>query len=155
MNLQQLKINKEIHVLARAVIIDQGMILLSRAKQFTPEFFVLPGGHIEHGESARQALQRELLEESGFEFQVKRFVGCLECSFDMQNICHSHEYNLIFEAESFTVRAMHSLPSAIKLEWLSFEKLPEINLQPKSLKDCLKEWLKSDLNLSFQSQMLC
>ena len=58
-----------IHALARAIIIDQDQILLCRKLDSTLKRYFLPGGHIEVGESAREAVVRELVEESGFEFQ--------------------------------------------------------------------------------------
>lgn len=47
-----------IHVLARAVIIDQDNILLCQTLDLPVSFYFLPGGHVEHEESASSALIR-------------------------------------------------------------------------------------------------
>ncbi|MDP1975362.1 MAG: NUDIX domain-containing protein, partial [Alphaproteobacteria bacterium] len=56
-----------IHVLSRAVIIDQDHILLCKTLDLQINFYFLPGGHVEHGESVCEAVLRELKEESGAE----------------------------------------------------------------------------------------
>lgn len=54
--------NQNIHVLSRAVVIEKEHILLCKTIALNPDFFFLPGGHIEQGEGAQQALLRELRE---------------------------------------------------------------------------------------------
>ena len=62
--------NNNIHVLARAVIVDQNHILLAydprphpqHYYEFDRQFYHLPGGHIEFKESAKNALVREIKE---------------------------------------------------------------------------------------------
>ena len=67
-----------IHVLVRAVIIDQDNILLCQTLDLPVSFYFLPGGHVEHEESASSALIRELSEETGarggFKIEVQRIV---------------------------------------------------------------------------------
>lgn len=59
-------------VAAYAVILRDGQILLSRlAPRLTPvEMWTLPGGGIEHGEHPRDAVVREIYEETGLDAQV-------------------------------------------------------------------------------------
>jgi 8-oxo-dGTP diphosphatase len=71
-----------IHVLSRAVIIDQHHLLLCKTLDLKNNFYFLPGGHVEHGESVETSLLRELIEETGSEAKIKRFLGCLEYSFE-------------------------------------------------------------------------
>ena len=50
---------------ARAVIVDdQGRLLLDRTHHAKPVFYWLPGGGVEPGETAAEALERELIEEA-------------------------------------------------------------------------------------------
>ena len=48
--------NNSIHVLSRSVLIDQDYILLCKTVDLPINFYFLPGGHIEHGESASPSL---------------------------------------------------------------------------------------------------
>jgi ADP-ribose pyrophosphatase YjhB (NUDIX family) len=55
----------KIHVLSRAVVLDQEHILLCKTLDLPKAFYFLPGGHVEHGESATETVLRELQEEAG------------------------------------------------------------------------------------------
>ena len=147
-----------IHVLSRAVIIDQDHILLCKTLNLVSNFYFLPGGHVEHGESVETSLLRELVEETGIECIIKRFLGCLEYSFEPEHssICHNHEYNFIFEAESDALKSNHNIPQLeahIELIWMPLDKLPEIDFRAEPLRELIPQWLGSDLKNSFRSVM--
>ena len=63
---------KRQRVAAYAVILRDGEILLSRlAPQVTPEeLWTLPGGGLDHGEDPRDAVVREIFEETGLDAEV-------------------------------------------------------------------------------------
>lgn len=147
-----------IHVLSRAVIIDDGHLLVCKTIDLPLNFYFLPGGHVEHGESAETAIKRELLEETGVEGTVKRFLGCLEYSFEpgQNSICHNHEYNFFFEGTSEALRVgipLASLESHIDLHWFPLSEIASIDLRPASLKTLLPEWLGNSYTQAFQSKM--
>ncbi|WP_232296972.1 NUDIX domain-containing protein [Candidatus Orientia mediorientalis] len=108
--------------MSRGVIIDQGHILLCRTLDLPISFYFLPGSHVEHGESVETSILRELMEETSAHFKIKRFLGCLEYSFEPghSSICHNHEYNFIFEAESESLQRnnkISQLEAHIELIW--------------------------------------
>lgn len=147
-----------IHVLSRAVILDQDHILLCKTRDLPMSFYFLPGGHIEHGESAEVAVLRELLEESGTQCRIKRFLGCLEHSFEPghSSICHNHEYNFFFEAESDFLKVqipLALLEDHIELIWIPLHEIDSIDFRPEPLKTLLPEWLNRSLGLAFRSFM--
>ena len=104
-----------IETIARGVCVVDGKILLCRAKGGTTTY--LPGGHIEFGETGRQALVREIKEELGLDSTTGAFLGVVENSFLQHGAPHS-EINLVYEL---------SLPKGeIKAQedWIEFEWRP-------------------------------
>lgn len=149
----------KIHVLSRAVILDQDHILLCKTLDLPISFYFLPGGHVEHGESVETSLLRELVEEAGVTCKIKRFLGCLEHSFEPghNSICHNHEYNFVFEAESEDLkvgREILPLEDHIGLVWMPLSKIAEIDLRAEPLRTLLPEWLKASPNDAFKSVMI-
>ncbi|MES2214616.1 MAG: NUDIX domain-containing protein [Pseudomonadota bacterium] len=148
-----------IHVLARAAIIDEGHILLCKTLDLPIAFYFLPGGHIEHGESAEEAALREILEETGARAKITRFIGLLEYSFEPghNSICHNHEYNIIFEVESDDLKIHSIIPKMedhIELIWMPLAEISNIDFRPEPLKKLLPNWLRHDASSGFMSEMI-
>lgn len=147
----------KIHVLSRAVIVDQEHLLVCKTLDLPTPFYFLPGGHVEHGESAESAVLRELREEAGVQAKITRFLGCFEYSFEPghNSICHNHEYNLFFRAESSALKLgipIQKMEAHIKLLWHPLNELAKIDFRPTPLKEILPKWL-SDGGNPFQSHM--
>ena len=148
-----------IHVLSRAVIINQNHILLCKTLDLEENFYFLPGGHVEHKESVEKSLLRELVEETGSEGKIKRFLGCLEYSFDpgANSICHNHEYNFIFEVELDNLKIENQVPQLekhIELLWIQFSEIAKIDLRAEPLKKLIPKWLNEASNNYFHSVMI-
>ncbi len=139
----------KIHALARAVIIDDKHLLVCKTLDLPQAFYFLPGGHIEHEESAEQTVLRELQEEAGAPCSIKRFLGCLEYSFvpGHSSICHNHEYNFIFEAESPTLKhgiEILKMEDHIELLWISLTDINTLDFRPEPLRTLLPQWLAAE-----------
>lgn len=153
--------NKNIHNLARALIIDNNNILLAYNPKVKFDYYYLPGGHIEHSESSENSLLRELKEEIGndYNFKIDRFIGTLECSFNPKNkdklICHNHEFSFLFLVSTNlnSNEIPKSMEDHVGFIWHSIDKLNEINLLPSTLKREIPGWLKTDNNNAFKSEM--
>ncbi|MCX7881812.1 MAG: NUDIX hydrolase [Brevinematales bacterium] len=80
----------QIEIRLDAVIFnDHGEILLARHEKNTKSYWVLPGGHLEFGESLDGALRRELSEELGFEdVEVKELVFVDEVLLPSRHVLH-------------------------------------------------------------------
>ena len=108
-----------IETIARGVCVIDGKILLCKAKGGKTTY--LPGGHIEFGETGRQALVREIKEELGVDSTTGAFLGVVENSFLQHGKPHA-EINLVYElslAEG-DVRARE--------DWIEFEWRPLADL---------------------------
>lgn len=141
--------NTNIHVLSRAVIIDEDHILVCKTTDLEHNFYFLPGGHVEHGESVKDTVIRELFEEAGAKIEIKRFLGCLEYSFipGYSSMCHNHEYNFFFEATSHELSAteqVSKLEDHIDLMWIPYNQINKIDFRPSPLKDLLPKWLDTN-----------
>ena len=73
-------------------------IILCRTKN--ADYFFLPGGHIEDGESTMTALLRELNEETGVSnFKATSFVGVCENVFSQEEGISQHETNIVIKVD--------------------------------------------------------
>ena len=60
-----------------AIIIENGSVLLVRRIKEGREYWVLPGGSIEPGESHEEACRREVREETGLDVCTSKHVATL------------------------------------------------------------------------------
>lgn len=121
-----------IETIARGVAIVEGHILLCKAKGGSSTY--LPGGHIEFGESARDALLREMREECALEVKSGRFMGVVENSFMQHGKPHA-EINLVYEmvlppAHEGTLPKVVSREDWIEFLWQRLDDLESANLLP-------------------------
>ena len=139
-----------IETIARGVCVRDGKLLLCRAKGGSSTY--LPGGHIEFGETGRQALVREVKEELGVESSTGKFLGVVENTFLQHGKPHA-EINLVYELELGTgnggledsgigglgdsgigglgeLPALNSQEDWIEFEWCDLNRLDEANLLP-------------------------
>ena len=117
-----------IETIARGVAIIDGEVLLCRAKGGKSSY--LPGGHIEFGETAREALVREIREEMGVEATAGKFLGAVENSFMQHGKPHA-EINLVFELKFAEKPAAAAKEDWIEFEWVALEELENANLLPR------------------------
>ena len=142
----------EIEHIARGLIVhgrgEQARVLLCQhAKKL---YYYLPGGHIEAGETAAQALAREMMEEAGVRVYVGNLVHVHEHRF-VQKDKVRQEINLTHEAcvgELSTARkddaslpVVQSKEEGIAFAWLSIEELLRADLRPAALRSWVCEAL--------------
>ncbi|MCD6417471.1 NUDIX domain-containing protein [bacterium] len=124
---------RPIEIIVRGIFIRDGKILLARKIGRTT--FFLPGGHIEFGESAKNALAREFFEETGKEFIVKKFVGAVEHKFENED-GFFHEINLLFTVDS-DAEEISSAEPQLEFLWREIENMKNLNLQPRPIVDII------------------
>jgi len=130
-----------IETIARGVFLRDGRLLVCQPKAGGRCY--LPGGHIDFGETARQALVREIREELAAEATAGEFLAVSEDSFAQNGETHC-EINLYFLLD---IPGLSDAPQAaedwIAFRWVPFEPaaLREANLLPARLVETLPDWV--------------
>lgn len=128
---------RHIETIARGVCIVDGKVLLCLPKDRS--YAYLPGGHIEFGETGREALVREMKEETGLDATAGELVDVVESSFVQKGERHC-EINLVYRmslAERDFGRT-ESREDWICFEWVPCERLGNVNLLPPEMKACIR-----------------
>ncbi|MBU4351325.1 NUDIX domain-containing protein [Candidatus Parcubacteria bacterium] len=132
------KRNQNIEVCARAVIMNQGRILICWHKLNNHYFF--PGGHVEYGELAEKALSRELKEELDIKIKKALFIGLTENIYEQKGEPH-HEINLVFQVFTDKVKDK-SMEDYIDFSFFSQKEFRTKRVLPPSLQKSVLKWLK-------------
>ncbi len=120
-----------IETIARGVCVQNGKVLLCKAKGGSSTY--LPGGHIEFGETGRQALVREMKEEMGVNATAGALLGVVENQFRQQGKPHA-EINLVFRLDIPAGTAAEAREDWIEFEWRDLSDLDAANLLPAEMK---------------------
>ena len=112
-----------IEVIARGVCVRDGKLLLCRAKGGVTTY--LPGGHVEFGETGREALVREVKEELGIDAGTGTFLGVVENSFQQHGKPHA-EINLVYELALPADAEAKSQEDWIEFEWRDVADLGDL-----------------------------
>ena len=136
---------KHIETIARGVCLKDGKILLCYPKDRSYSY--LPGGHIEFGETGREALVREMKEETGLDASAGDLLGVVESSFVQKGERHC-EINLIYKME---IERGSGLPTASLEDWICFDwvdcdKIDSANLLPPEMKPYCRAKTSKHLN---------
>ena len=126
---------KHIETIARGVCVIDGKVLLCYPKDRSYSY--LPGGHIEFGETGREALVREMKEETGLDATAGELLGVVESSFMQKGEKHC-EINLIYamKVEVEERGRQWNVPSCedwICFDWVDCDKLDSANLLPNEM----------------------
>ena len=130
-----------IESIARGVLIHESRVLM--CQNLKHGYFYLPGGHIEFGERARDALTREMIEETGLSCTVGPLLVSSEHYFDDSKRTH-HEINLVFHMEQLgdqpsPPEIVESIEDDIGFAWIDLAQVLEADISPPEM----KAWLMS------------
>ncbi len=118
--------NGRIETIARGVCVQDDRVLLCRPKGGARTY--LPGGHIEFGESAAQALIREIREEMGVnDVSVCNFLGIVENAFSQADGPHM-EINVVYQ-----MKLPPGAPAVSKEDWIEFEWCPLAEISSRNV----------------------
>jgi 8-oxo-dGTP diphosphatase len=128
----------EIEVIGRGLLVERGRVLLCRS--VAKGYYYLPGGHVEMGEAAADAVVRELKEECGMAVEVGDCRLVAEGVFETKKKRH-HEVNLVFHVKRSGEDQVKSLEPDITFDWVDLAALIDLDVRPESI----KAWLVAGL----------
>ena len=126
---------------AKAIVIDGGRILLNRCTSRFGEYYALPGGGQNPGETLIEAVKRELLEETGYHVKPMRLSGIYERVADRpgadgESICHKLYFIFLCTlADPKPLRPTEHDRFQIGLEWVNIRDIRTSNLFPHAIRD--------------------
>ena len=123
-----------------AIIIEKGKILLLHRIKFGKEYFVLPGGSVEENENNKNALIREVKEETGLDVKIERELWQVNNEYDKrtQYIYLISKYSGNLELGS-PEKERQSEDNKYILEWRNIEDLKTIKFFPTEIKTNILE----------------
>ncbi len=121
---------------ASGIIIEDDKILLIHRIRDDREYWVLPGGSVEEGESVEQALIREMEEELGIKIIEKEFAFAIENANRLEHNFLIKKYEGSCKIGGPELERMSDTNQFI-LEKVNLDEISKINLLPESIKDKL------------------
>lgn len=106
---------------------DAEILVIRRGTEPFAGYWSLPGGHVQFGEDLREALVREVLEETGLEVIAGEFVGWAERILDASY----HVVILSFLVDALDQEAIPSAgDDAADARWVNLANLGELEIVP-------------------------
>ena len=120
-------------VISRGIVINDEKLLVIKRVRDGQEYFVLPGGHVDKGETAREASARETLEETG--------VTCAPVRLLYKTKFKELESFYYCSYKSGTVRPERT-DGTVEPMWLDINELKNTDLRPNVIRDQLVKDIK-------------
>jgi 8-oxo-dGTP diphosphatase len=114
---------------ASACVWKDGRVLLIQRAKPPAGLWSLPGGHVEFGETALAAAQRELLEESGVTADLTEFVGLYE----IIRANPAMHYAIACYCGLWTSGEARASSDALTVRWVAPAELYHIDFAPNVL----------------------
>lgn len=121
------------------LILKDNKILLIKHRKGNREYWLVPGGGIEVGETVNIALRREMLEETGLNVRVGNFVFSCETIGNNRHILHMFFEGKIVGGEL----KIGNESNLVALSFISLDNINNIVLHPH-INDYILEWAKGD-----------
>lgn len=118
-----------------AIVLRDGQLLMvRRARRPAAGLWTLPGGRVEIGESVTDAVEREVLEETGIEVDVGDLAGVFEV------VAEDHHYVILDHlAVARSLRDPVAGTDATEARWIALEDIDGLDCTPR-LVEMLTTW---------------
>ncbi len=121
----------------RGAIVRDGKILLVQER--SDECWCMPGGWADVGEAPAEMVAREVLEESGYDVEVKKIIGVYDANREGRPLDFYHAYKIVFLCEIIGGEARTS-DETMAVDFFEFNKIPPLSTNrtnERHLKDIL------------------
>jgi 1-acyl-sn-glycerol-3-phosphate acyltransferase len=158
------KWQKAPNVIGRGIVIKDEKLLVIERKKNGEVYYVLPGGHIEDGETVKEATEREIMEETGVDALAFRELYKYNYNYKGAD-CRGNGYQTFFvcehkngephktDAEEYTDTTRTS--GTYEPMWLPLSELKTAKLRPNCIKkQLIKDYRKKGARLSFPLRLI-
>lgn len=133
--------DSNIHYIARGLLTQGENVILCQVKG--SDWYFFPGGHVENGESSKEALFREIKEETGLVIDKGLFIGICETIFSYNKDFLQQEIDMVFQlniAEGLKVDSQEE-----ELDYVAIKKKDFLNhnILPEKMKNGAWEWMET------------
>ncbi|MEI3395495.1 MAG: NUDIX domain-containing protein [Clostridia bacterium] len=135
--------NYKLNIRTGGVIIHNNKILAHR--NINKDYYCIPGGRVEIGESSSKTIKREIKEELGKEIENIGYIATIENFFEMEGkkyheIYFLHRIEFENEDDKKIEYTMHNMEGKdfLQYEWLDLDRIEEYNILPKCIKKIVK-----------------
>ncbi|MFA5947101.1 MAG: NUDIX domain-containing protein [Patescibacteria group bacterium] len=126
-----------IHNIARGLCVKNGAVLLAWHK--VQQYYFLPGGHVETGESSAAALVREFMEELGIAVTCGDFLVLFEHAWKNGELIQ-HELTSVFMVDDVNPNApVQSRIEHLEFKWVPLTELSAVKFLPSELKETIMD----------------
>lgn len=120
----------------RAVIIESDRVLVLERNRNNEHYYVFPGGGVEKGESDKEALKREMMEETSIEIEVGKKIYTdnylnNEIDFYLCTIVSGE----VAKGSGPEYTGNDKYENTIEPKWINLTELNNIDLRPVELRD--------------------
>jgi len=131
--------DQKFEIRVRAVIQKDGKFLVCKHKDKSKKYYFLPGGHVEFGETVKEAIIRELKEELVISPKEVSLIGGMEDIFTKEGGEKHHDINLFFSV-SFDDLEDKSKEDEIDFVFLTEEEFLNEKVYPLALPRVIAQW---------------
>lgn len=127
---------------AKAIVLHGGRVLLNRCVSRFGDYYALPGGGQEQGETLLEAVRREVMEEAGLSVRPMRLSAICEIISENRPEGLNHKIYFVFlcaldDARPVPPSNRDSYQTGV--EWVPLSEVRKVNLFPRAVRDNIME----------------